>query len=110
VDSRFEAWCDKAWQVHCHWAVVPCPVHVSPECHEQVRTAFPEGGGPDFVRIAARYQPDLAAGFHTGQVAHPLDEPLSGEWHVLWHLGMLYIDTKPHPVPTQERRAVPEPA
>lgn len=109
MESRFELWCDKAWRVHGNWAVLPCAVHVSAGCHEQVRAAFPDGGGPDIISIAARYQPDLATTYHTGQVKHPLTAPLNGEWHVLWHLGAIYVDVEPHPVPTRERRAVSEP-
>ncbi len=108
MESAFEVWCDKPWSVRSNWDVVPCVVHVSPTCEGQWWTAFSEGGGPDPVRIAASYHDDLAAKYHTGQVRHALAEPLEGEWHVLWHLGMLYIDTEPHPIPTRERLALSE--
>ena len=95
MDSQFEAWCEKPLQVHCDWAVVPCPVHVAPACEEQVRASFPDGGGPDFIRVAALYHAELVVEYHIGQVCHALAEPLRGKWYVLWHLGMLYIDALP---------------
>jgi hypothetical protein len=105
VLSQFEAWCNQRWSVLCDWSVLPCAVHVSPACLYQVHAADPNGGGLDFIRLGADYYDELIDKYRTGQVRHTLTEPLRGEWYILLHLGMLYIDDREHPVPTQERRA-----
>ena len=104
MEKRFEAWCEQRWTVQSDWTRIPCAVHVSPACKDQVLAACPDGGGIDFIGIAACYYDELAASYWTGQVRHPLQEPLRGEWHVLLYLGMIYIDVQPHPLASQERR------
>ena len=107
VDGTFEEWCETKWTVYCDWNTVPCAVHISPSCIEQVRSAL--GNATNTAekicyKIAATHYDELKNRYRTGQVAHALQEPLAGTWHILLYLEMLYLDDKEHPVSTQKRR------
>jgi hypothetical protein len=108
VSEAFEEWCEKKWHVLCHWAVVPCPVNVSPSCMEKALAAYPEGADVwgACIKIASQYYDELATKFWSGQVKHELTGAMQGTWFVLLHLGMLYVDDREHPVANKVRREV----